>query len=118
MGFFFRSQRQQGKSRRASQNNSRVGAGCERLEDRLLLSAVTLIHPSSNGGDGTWVHQQRQGTEVHVGPAYLYYNINPVTAFPGFQSGDTLYAQVNYFDEGSGYLKVQYDSIYRQLRRN
>lgn len=84
----------------------------ERLEDRLVLASVTFQSPSTNGGDGTWVVQQRQGVDVHVGPAYLYYNVsNPFTAFPGFQVGDTLYAKVNYFDEGAGTLRVQYDSV-------
>ena len=82
----------------------------ERLEDRLFLSAVTFTTPSSNSGDGTWVLEQREGTNVYVGPAYVYYNVNPVV-FPGFQAGDTMYAKVNYYDEGSGVLKFQYDSL-------
>lgn len=82
----------------------------ERLEDRLLLASVTFDTPSSNGGDGTWTTQQRDGTSVAVGPAYLYYNVNP-GAFPGFQVGDSMYLQVNYFDEGSGRVRVEYDSL-------
>ena len=89
----------------------RSGVGFERLEPRLCLSTVTFTTPSSNGGDGTWVLEQRDGTDVYVGPAYLYYNTNPFVAFPGFQQGDPLYAKVNYYDEGSGTLKVQYDSV-------
>ena len=89
----------------------RSGVGFERLEPRLCLATVTFTTPSSNGGDGTWTLQQRDGTDVYVGPAYLYYNTNPTSAFPGFQQGDTLYAKVNYYDEGSGTLRVQYDSV-------
>ncbi|QEG36363.1 hypothetical protein [Bythopirellula goksoeyrii] len=82
----------------------------EKLEDRLLLTTVTFNAPSSNSGDGTWVAGQRDGVNVHVGPAYLYYNTSPA-AFPGFQVGDSMYLKVNYFDEGSGKLKVEYDSL-------
>ncbi len=45
-----------------------------------------------------------------VGPAYLYYNTSPA-AFPGFQVGESMYLKVNYFDEGSGKLRVEYDSL-------
>jgi hypothetical protein len=82
----------------------------EKLEDRLYLTTITFTTPSSNSGDGTWVAEQRDLVNVFVGPAYLYYNTNP-NLFPGFQAGDPLYAKVNYFDEGSGTLKVQYDSV-------
>lgn len=82
----------------------------ERLEDRLYLTTVTFASPSSNGGDGTWSVQQREGVNVHVGPAFLYYNTSPA-AFPGFQVGDSMYLKVNYYDEGFGTLRVEYDSL-------
>ncbi len=82
----------------------------ERLEQRQLLTVVTFDAPSSNSGDGTWVLEQREGIDVHVGPAYLYYNTSPA-AFPGFQVGDTMFVKVNYYDEGSGTIRVQYDSV-------
>ncbi len=82
----------------------------ERLENRVLLTTLTFTTPSSNSGDGTWSLEQRDSTNVYVGPAYLYYNTNP-SNFPGFQAGDTLYAKINYFDEGSGTVRFQYDSV-------
>lgn len=75
-----------------------------------MLSVVTFTTPSTNGGDGVWATEQRQGASVAVGPAYLYYNATPA-AFPGFQVGDPMYVKVNYFDEGSGVVKLQYDSV-------
>ncbi|MEQ8837908.1 MAG: hypothetical protein RID07_13970, partial [Lacipirellulaceae bacterium] len=82
----------------------------ELLEERRLLTTVTFNSPSSNSGDGTWVAEQREGTTVHVGPAFLYYNTT-LNAFPGAQAGDTFYLKVNYYDEGSGRLRVEYDSL-------
>ncbi|MEM8677740.1 MAG: hypothetical protein AAGF97_00165 [Planctomycetota bacterium] len=83
----------------------------EPLEERRLLACVTFSTPSTNGGDGTWVLQQRSGVNVHIGPAYLYYNVDLAASLPDFEAGDTLYAKVNYYDEGQGYLKLQYDSL-------
>lgn len=82
----------------------------EKLEEKRCLTTLTFTSPSSNGGDGTWVAEQRAGTDVYVGPAYLYYNTSPA-AFPGFQVGDPIYAKVNYFDEGAGTVRLQYDSV-------
>ena len=59
--------------------------------------------------------EQREGTDVHIGPAYLYYNVNLATDFPGVQMGDTLYVKVNYYDEGLGYLRLQYDSLHENF---
>ncbi|MEQ8846708.1 dockerin type I domain-containing protein [Botrimarina sp.] len=92
--------------RSAARRDRRV----EQLENRLLLATVTFNSPSSNGGDGTWSVQSRDGATVYVGPAYLYYDLNPTAAFPGYRQGDPLYAKVDYFDEGSGTIRVQYDS--------
>ncbi len=107
----FGSRGRQSRSNLTVRNRRPLSTTLERLEDRLLLAAVTLTTPSSNGGDGTWSQQQREGVDVYVGPAYLYYNVNPFSAFPGFQQGDDLYAKVDYFDEGSGNLRFQYDSV-------
>lgn len=82
----------------------------ETLEERQYLTTISLTSPSSNSGDGTWVTEQREGTTVHVGPAFLYYNTT-LNAFPGAQAGDTFYLKVNYYDEGSGRLRVEYDSL-------
>lgn len=54
--------------------------------------------------------QSRGGQTVVVGSAYLYYNFNPASAFPGFSQGDAFHVKVDYFDEGSGTVRVQYDS--------
>lgn len=83
----------------------------EKLEDRRCLSAVSLFEPSRDSGDGTWDLQQRAGTDVYVGSKYLYYNVDQAASLPGFQTGDLLYAKVNYFDEGTGRIRVQYDSV-------
>ncbi len=87
----------------------------EKLEDRLCMATITFSTPTSGPtsgpSDGTWVAGTRDGVNVAIGSAYLYYGTNPYSAFPGFQQGDPLYAKVNYFDEGSGTLKVQYDSV-------
>ena len=107
----FSMKRRKPNFRSASKRTNRVGSTFERLEDKLLLAIVTLGTPSSNSGDGTWVLEQRLGVDVHVGPAFVYYNINPATVFPSFQAGDPLYVKVNYFDEGTGYVRVQYDSF-------
>jgi hypothetical protein len=96
---------------------SRLGSQCERLEDRVLLTAVTFNAPSSSGGDGTYSVQSREGQTVYVAPAYLYYNLNPQAAFPGFVQGDDLYLKVEYFDEGSGTIFVQYDSTRENFDR-
>ena len=71
----------------APRNHKRIGTGYERLEDRLLLAAVTFDTPSRNSGDGSWVLEQRNGTDVHIGQNYLYYNVNLSSAFPEFSSG-------------------------------
>ncbi|TWT78362.1 hypothetical protein Pla123a_11530 [Posidoniimonas polymericola] len=76
----------------------------------MLLASLTFNTPSSNAGDGTWSLQARAGEAVAVGPAYLYYNLNPYAAFAGYTQGDPLYVKVDYFDEGTGTLRVQYDS--------
>jgi len=99
------------RRRITKRSNVRFRAGLEKLEDRRLLATVTFDSPSTNGGDGVWVLQQRQATDVHIGSAYLYYNVNLGSSFPNFTTGDTLYAKVNYYDEGSATLKVQYDSL-------
>ncbi len=96
------------------QRNNRVESdvcrySIEQLESRLMLTTVTFDSPTSNQGDGTWVLEQREGVDVHLGNNYLYYNVN-LADLPGFQSGGTYYVQINYYDEGSGYLRVQFDS--------
>ncbi len=98
------------KSTGGARIQQRRSARFEKLEDRLYLTTIAFTTPSTNGGDGTWVAQKREGVDVYVGPAYLYYNTNP-NLFPGFQAGDTLYAKVNYYDEGSGTVRFQYDSV-------
>ena len=102
--------RPRGKRARKSTQTKR-GLQLESLESRLVLASVTFTTPSTNGGDGTWVAEQRDGTDVVVGPAYLYYNLNPFAAFPGFAQGDDLHLKVDYYDEGSGTVRVQYDSL-------
>ncbi len=110
MAFLSRRRVSRFATRRRKNRPSDFGRTFERLEDRLLLTSVTFTTPSSNGGDGTWTLQQREGTNVYVGPAYLYYNVNPA-AIPGFQVGNPMYLKVNYYDEGSGRLRVEYDSV-------
>ncbi|QDT69272.1 hypothetical protein MalM25_22080 [Planctomycetes bacterium MalM25] len=99
------------RARRSDVTRKRNCLRLEPLEGRLLLASVTFNTPSTNGGDGTWDAEQRAGTPVVVGPAYLYYNLNPIVSLPGFTQGDSLYVKVDYFDEGSGTIKVQYDSL-------
>ncbi|KAA1260261.1 hypothetical protein LF1_28000 [Rubripirellula obstinata] len=99
-----------GKGKR-SRSELRTRLSCERLEDRRMLASVTLLTPSSGIGDGTWTQEQRSGQSVFVGPVYLYYDVDLASDFPDFQVGDSLFAKVNYFDEGSGILRLQYDSV-------
>lgn len=110
MKFFFSGSKGRTVPKRGKRSGSAFQPRLERLEGRRMLAAVTLSTPSVSLGDGNWVLQDRQGTDVHVGPAYLYYDIDVASTFPGFQVGDTLYLKVNYFDEGSGKIRVQYDS--------
>lgn len=111
MKFFSDRRKKRSIARRSTVRGTRGrGVRVERLEDRLLLATVTFNNPSSNGGDGTWTLQSREAINVAVGPAYLYYGLNPFTAFPGYSQGDALYVQVDYFDEGTGTVRVQYDS--------
>lgn len=115
MKFFTALTRIRASKRRASQRQLKAGQSdhgkqIERLEDRLLLTAITFNAPSTNNGDGTWSQQSRDGETVAVGPAYLYYNLNPFAAFPGYSQGDALHLKVDYYDEGTGSIRVQYDS--------
>lgn len=105
-----RNARRAARARAARKRGGSCDRRAEQLENRLLLATLTFDTPSSNGGDGTWGTQSRDGETVAVGPAYLYYGLNPVAAFPGYRQGDTFYVKVDYFDEGSGRLRVQYDS--------
>ncbi len=57
-----------------------------------------------------FLSNEREPTSLSA-PTYLYYNVNLPSASPDFQTGDTLYVKVNYYDEGLGTLRVQYDSL-------
>ena len=95
---------------RDQRRRTRTGRFFEQLEEKLPLATLTFTEPTRNSGDGTYVVEQRQGQDVYVGQNYLYYDVNP-TLLTDFQPGDTIFVRFDYYDEGSGRLRLRYDSV-------